>query len=647
MVKQDCSFILVALASPERCEKLNFGMFFCLKTADAKTANLELGKRKRLQEHIVGFYKTLFTEEEIIRPDLEGIDFDSITATKAIILDSDFNEDEVVRAIRDLGNDKAPGPDGFPIIFFQKCWHFIKGDFMATVNEFCTTGNINSKHNSTFITLIPKKDHIETIKDCRPICLLTSVYKIIAKVLSTRLKLFTDKLISPVQCAYIEGRQIIDGTLIANELVDSRLRSGNAGILCKIDLEKAFDRINWNYLEFVLIQMGFTSKWRNWLRFCYATSSFSVLINGSSFGYFTSLKVNAAKTRLISVGEVPNLALWAEEFGCAIDCLPFQYLGMSLGAKSSSKRIWDLIIEKFDARLSVWRRISLSKGGKLVLIKCILSSLPTYYFSLFKAPISVIKILEKKMRNFLWEYKDGVKTSHLVNWNLVCATKEKGGLGVCNLRLMNLSLLAKWCWRFGVEKRKLWYKIIEEKYGSEFSYWNPGKIATTYGISCWRAIAETANLVSANSTLYLHSSSLISFWNDIWCGDLSLAKAHPNLYKLTRDKHITVAAMISLEGGWKFDFRRVLSNTKVVEFATLLTTIGDNPPTQDDLTDTRRWKLNHTGVFTVKSLYAKLVAEDGVNHFPYSFIWKTTIPPKINILMWCLIHGKLNTIDIL
>ncbi|XP_026459700.1 uncharacterized protein LOC113360403 [Papaver somniferum] len=77
--------------------------------------------RKRLQEHIVGFYKTLFTEEEIIRPDLEGIDFDSITATEAIILDSDFNEDEVVRAIRDLGNDKAPGPDGFPIIFFQKC----------------------------------------------------------------------------------------------------------------------------------------------------------------------------------------------------------------------------------------------------------------------------------------------------------------------------------------------------------------------------------------------------------------------------------------------------------------------------------------------------------------------------------------------
>ncbi|XP_026436394.1 uncharacterized protein LOC113334324, partial [Papaver somniferum] len=591
----------------------------------------KMEETKRLQEHIVGFYKTLFTEEEIIRPDLKGIDFDSITATEAIILYSDFSEDEVVRAIRDLGNDKALGPDGFPIIFFQKCWHFIKGYFMATVNKFCTTGNINSKHNSTFITLIPKKDHIETIKDCRPICLLTSVYKIIAKVLSTRLKLVMDKLISPVQCAYIEGRQIIDGTLIANELVDSRLRSGNAGILCKIDLEKAFDRINWNYLESVLIQMGFTSKWRNWLRFCYATSSFSVLINGSSFGCFTStrgvrqgcpvspllfniamegvsryidrvanqdlfsvfsvtptstivnhlhyaddtiffvennkeqlhnlfsalqcfeyiagLKVNTTKTRLISVGEVPNLALWAEEFGCAIDCLPFQYLGMPLGAKSSSKRIWDPIIEKFDARLSVWRRISLSKG--------------------------------------------------------VCATKEKGGLSVYNLRLMNLSLLAKWCWRFGVEKRKLWYKIIEEKYGSEFSYWNPGNIATTYGTSCWRAIAETANLVSSNSTLYLHS------------------------------------------GGWKFDFRRVLSNTEVVEFATLLTIIGDNPPTQDDLKDTRRWKLNHTGVFTVKSLYAKLVAEDGVNHFPYSFISKTAIPPKINILMWCLIHGKLNTIDIL
>ncbi|XP_026429943.1 uncharacterized protein LOC113326421 [Papaver somniferum] len=631
--------------------------------------------RGRLEDHIVKYYKTLFTEEEVIRPDLEGIEFDSITSTEASILEANFTEEEVLHAISDIANDKAPGPDGFLILFFQKCWRFIKEDIMSTVKEFCTTGTINSKHNSTFITLVPIKDHIETINDCRPICLLTSVYKIIAKVLATRLKLVMDKLISPVQYAYIEGRKIIDGTLIANELVDSRLRSEKPGIVCKIDLEKDFDRINWRYLEFVLQQMSFSKKWCDWLRFCYSTSSFSVLINGSSFGYFTStrgvrqgcpvspllfnvsmegfsrfidkaanqslfsgffvsptsiivnhlhyaddtiffvdnnkeellnlfsalhcfefiagLKVNTSKTRLIGVEDVPDLAIWAEEFGCSTDCLPFMYLGMPLGSAS------------------------------------------------------VIKILEKKMRNFLWEYKDGAKTSHLVNWDMVHATKERGGFGVCNFKLMNQALSAKWCWRYGVEKNKLWYKIIVDKYGDDFSFWNPGKITQSYGVSCWRSIAEMAGLIYDNCTLYLHSGRGISFWNDVWCGQLPLAAVYPNLYKLSRDRNVKLADMVSSNGNWKFDFKRVLHSLEVEDYAALLTVIGDNPPSRDGLPDTRRWRLNTTGVFTVKSLYAKLVSEFGVDNFPYHFIWKSAIPHKINILMWSLIHGKLNTIDLL
>lgn len=96
------------------------------------------------------------------------------------------------------------------------------------------------------------------------------------------------KLISLVQCTYTERRKIFDGTLIANELVDSRLKSGNSGIICKIDLEKAFDRVNWSYLEFVLKKMGFNNKLCKWVRFFYSNASFTVLINGSSFVFFKS-----------------------------------------------------------------------------------------------------------------------------------------------------------------------------------------------------------------------------------------------------------------------------------------------------------------------------------------------------------------------
>ncbi|XP_026436561.1 uncharacterized protein LOC113334544 [Papaver somniferum] len=103
------------------------------------------------------------------------------------------------------------------------------------------------------------------------------------------------KLISPVQCAYIKGRKVIDDTLITFELVDSRLKSGNAGIVCKIDLEKDFDRINWKYLEFLLTQMRFNWKWYKWPRFRCSTSSVSVLKNDSFFAYFSS-------TRDVSLG---------------------------------------------------------------------------------------------------------------------------------------------------------------------------------------------------------------------------------------------------------------------------------------------------------------------------------------------------------
>lgn len=132
-------------------------------------------------------------------------------------------------------------------------------------------------------------------------------------------------------------------------------------------------------------------------------------------------------------------------------------------------------------------------------------------------------------------------------------------------------------------------------------------------VSRRRAITEVVGVVSENSTLHLHSGNSITFYNDIWCGHLPLATSYANLFKMSRDRNDTVASMISLEESWKFDFKRVLTNSEVEEYANMLTVIGDNPPYRDGLADTRRWKLNSTGIFTVKSLYSKLVDEVGVN----------------------------------
>ena len=83
----------------------------------------------------------------------------------------------------------------------------------------------------------------------------------------------------------MEGRQILDASLIANEVIDSMLKKKEKGVLCKLDIEKAYDKINWNFLKAVLIKMGFKEKWLGWIKRCISTASFSVMLNGSPKGF--------------------------------------------------------------------------------------------------------------------------------------------------------------------------------------------------------------------------------------------------------------------------------------------------------------------------------------------------------------------------
>lgn len=146
-----------------------------------------------------------------------------------------------------MGQNKAPVPDGFTSEFFKSCWSTIKEDLMNLINDFHMYSSIDWRFNCSFLTLIPKKEDSCTPKDFRPLSLIGSVYKILSKFLAERLKKVMPELISDFQGAFIHNKQILDGVLIANECVDNRLKSKKPGILCKIDMEKAFDNVNWQF----------------------------------------------------------------------------------------------------------------------------------------------------------------------------------------------------------------------------------------------------------------------------------------------------------------------------------------------------------------------------------------------------------------
>ena len=123
------------------------------------------------------------------------------------------------------------------------------------------------------------------ISDYRPISLITSLYKIIAKVLTGHLRGVFHETIHSTQGAFVQGRQILDAVLIANEIVDVKRQSGKKGVVFKIDFEKAYDHVSWDFLDHVLEKKGFSPKWRKWMRGCLSSVSFGVLMNGNAKGW--------------------------------------------------------------------------------------------------------------------------------------------------------------------------------------------------------------------------------------------------------------------------------------------------------------------------------------------------------------------------
>ena len=241
--------------------------------------------------HFQRFLQAQELTEEISIESLQDLLMYRCPTAASTSLVSPVTAQEIYAALLSLPNDKVSGPDGFTKEFYIAAWKVIGQDFITAIQSFFLFGFLPSGINATILSLIPKTENAEKMKDFRPIACCNLLYKVISKVLANRLKVIFPDAVEPNQSAFITGRLLQENVLLASELVNGYHKTSTTQrSAIKFDISKAFDTVKWSFITSVLKAMGLPLQFVHWIRLCISTAAFSISVNGSLEGFFTSAR---------------------------------------------------------------------------------------------------------------------------------------------------------------------------------------------------------------------------------------------------------------------------------------------------------------------------------------------------------------------
>ncbi|XP_022031917.1 uncharacterized protein LOC110932977 [Helianthus annuus] len=427
--------------------------------------------------------------------------------------------DEVRKAMFSIGIDKTPGPDGYSSAFFKGAWSVIDEDVSNAIIDFFSTGKLLRELNHTLIVLVPKIATPCIVTDYRPIACCNVMYKCISKILADRLKVALNMIVNVNQSAFVPGRKISDNILLTQELMHNYHRNvGPPRCAFKVDIQKAYDTVDWRFLKRALIGFGFVGKMVEWIMSCVSTPTYSVCVDGNIHGYFKGQRglrqgdpispylfmlvmailtgILHHETRMDSLFRFHNRC---EKQQIVNLCFADDLFLFARGDVNSAKCIM-ASLSKFTNMSGLVPSVQKStvffcnvthplKTAILSVMPFVEGSLPVRYLGVplistrlqYKDCSILVEKLEKRITNWrnkllsfagrlqlilsvlssmhiYWSSKGKAK----VSWNSVCTPKYEGGLGIRCIGDVNKALMANHVWGVITKRRSLWVDWVHD-----------------------------------------------------------------------------------------------------------------------------------------------------------------------------------------
>ena len=284
--------------------------------------------------------------------------------------------EEVKEAVKQLPAGKAPGTDTIPAEFYQELWSEISGDVLCFIEESLSQAHIEAELNISKIALLPKSEDRSKVQNFRPISLLNTPYKLIAKILANRMKPLLHHWILPSQTGFVPKRCILDNIFLAFEAMEWTMENQQDLSMLLLDFEKAYDRVNWTFLKKVMERMGFHQTWIKQVMALNKNASAAVIVNGEqskTFQLQRSVRQGCPLAPYLFLLTVDVLGQMLQHLACGVKGLQLPdntYITNQMFADDTLLFL-DGTRDNIDRALTVIQRFGAASGAKLNLHKSV------------------------------------------------------------------------------------------------------------------------------------------------------------------------------------------------------------------------------------------------------------------------------------